>query len=151
MFRPISNMPISRRLLLAFAITAMISGIVVALLGTYYLNALSVRGQAVQTSFDAQNIAKGQMINLESMHNSLQTRFGLVCAEIGGVSKDPTGYTKEPTLDALGQQTLLNIDQRKAIFDQTLTRYQADYSLANSPNMSTIRSIILSDNPNSDI
>lgn len=151
MFRPISNMPISRRLLLAFAITAMIAGIVVVSLGTYYLNALSVRGQAVQTSFDAQNIAQGQLINLESMHNALQTRFGLVFAEIGGVSKDPTGYTKEPTLDALSQQTLLTIDQRKSIFDQTLTRYQTDYALANSPNMSIVRSIILSDNPSSNI
>ncbi len=151
MFRLISNMPISRRLLLAFAITAMISGIVIVSLGTYYLNALSVRSQVVQTSFDAQNIAQGQLINLESMHTSLETSFGLVFAEIGGVSKDPAGITKEPTLGVLGQETMLNIEQRKAIFDQALKRYQTDYSLATSPNMNTIRSIILSDTSNSDI
>src|SRR5690349_18860993 len=147
MFNYISNMPISRRLLIAFALTTAIPGIVIALLGSYYINALTARGQAVKTSFDAQNIASAQNVNLESMNAALKTRFALVFAKIGGAIKDPTGQDTEPTLDAVAQQTLLTIDFRKANFDQTLTKYMNDYSLSDSANMSNIRNIILSDDP----
>jgi len=40
---------------------------------------------------------------------------------------------------------------RQADFDQTLTNYQGNYQLATSSNMDNIRTILLSDNPNSGI
>ncbi len=151
MFNSISNMPISRRLLIAFALTAAIPGIVIVLLGSFYINSLTIRGQAVKTSFDAQNTAAAQQVNLESMNAALKTRFALVFARIGGAVKDPTGESTDASLDAIAQQTLLTLEFRKANFDQTLTKYLDTYSLSNSDNMSNIRNIILNDNPNSTI
>jgi len=68
MFRFISNIPIFRRLVIVFAITTIIPIIVIVLLGNFYLQSIAVRGQAVQTSFDAQNIATREQINLERMN-----------------------------------------------------------------------------------
>lgn len=146
MFRSISNMPISRRLLIAFALTAAIPGIVIVLLGSYYLNALDTRGQAVKTSFDAQSIASSQQVNLESMNAAMIARFGLVFSYIGS-NRNIT----DPSLQSLGDLQKLTISSREANFDQTLTKYENTYTLATSDNMSTIRNIILSDDPNSAI
>src|SRR5436305_8448947 len=141
MFQFISNTPIFRRLFIAFAIAAVIPGIVIILLGSYYLNALSVRGQAVRTSFDAQNIASQEQINLQGMNALFQARYAQVFADMSGTIQDSS-------LNA--SSTLINIDllTRKTDFEQTLKTYQSDYELATSSNMSTIRSILLSDDPN---
>jgi len=72
MLKFISNMPIFRRLFIAFALTVAIPGIAIVVLGSYYINELNVRGQAVQTSFDAQNIASQQQTNLQTMNALLQ-------------------------------------------------------------------------------
>ncbi|HZU01358.1 MAG TPA: hypothetical protein VFA10_16940 [Ktedonobacteraceae bacterium] len=84
MFRSISNMPIFRRLFIAFALTATVPGIVIVLLGSYYINSLTLRSQAVKTSFDAQNAASDQQINLQRMNALLQTRFYQLFALEGG-------------------------------------------------------------------
>ncbi|MBV9227923.1 MAG: HAMP domain-containing protein, partial [Chloroflexi bacterium] len=141
MLQFISNTSIFRRLFIAFAIAAIIPGIIIVLLGSYYINSLSIRGQAVRTSFDAQNVASQEQINLEGMNALLQARYGQVFASVGGNVPDPS-------LNA--SSTLINIDllTRKTDFDQALKTYQSNYELATSSNMSTIRSILLSDDPN---
>lgn len=140
MFKLISNIPIFRRLFIAFAIATLIPGVIIVILSGLYFNSLNVRGQAVQTSFDAQNTASQQLINLQRMNAELQTRFNQIFAGLGHVIHDPS-------LNASG--ALINIDilAREIDFDQAKTMYQNDFDLASSDNMSTIRSILLSDNP----
>jgi methyl-accepting chemotaxis protein len=140
MIKFLSNMPIFRRLFIAFAFAAVVPVIVIVLLSNFYLSSLNTRGQAVQTSFDAQSIAADQQNNLERMNASLQTRHNQVFASLSNVIRDPS-------LSASGGLINADIIARQADFEQTLALYQSNYELATSANMSTIRNILLNDNP----
>src|SRR6266567_1583413 len=146
MFRAISNLPIFRRLFIAFTLTTVIPGIVIVLLGTFYLNTLDSRGQAVKTSFDAQSIAATQQTNLQSMNAQLQTRFAQVYANKGGAVKDSNG-NPDPSLGASGALIEKEIQARELDFDQTLQNYQQNFAVGTSDNMKSIRNILLSDDP----
>ncbi len=140
MTKYLSNLPIFRRLFIAFSIAAIIPVIVIVLLSKFYLTSLDTRGQAVQTSFDAQSIAADQQNNLERMNASLQTRHNQVFASLSNVIRDPS-------LSASGGLINADIIARQADFEQTLALYQSNYELSTSDNMSTVRSILLNDNP----
>ena len=140
MIKYLSNMPIFRRLFIAFSVAAIIPVIVIVLLSNFYLSSLYTRGQAVQTSFDAQSIAADQQNNLERMNASLQTRHNQVFASLSNVIRDPS-------LGASGGLINADIIARQADFEQTLVLYQSNYELATSDNMSTVRNILLNDNP----
>jgi hypothetical protein len=119
---------------------AAISAIVVILLGNFYITQLTTRSQAVQTSFDAQSIAAAQQNNLESMNASLQARYYQVFASLSKIITDPS-------LSASAGLINSDILARQADFEQTLALYQSNYELVTSDNMSTIRTILLNDNP----
>ena len=72
MIKFLSNIPIFRRLFIAFAIAAAIPAVIIVLLGNFYLTSLNQRGQAVSTSFDSQRIASQQQTNLQTMHALLE-------------------------------------------------------------------------------
>lgn len=144
MIKFISSLSIFRRLFLAFALSAAIPGVVIILLGGYYLGALNTRSQAVSTSFDAQNIASQQLANLETMNALLQTRENEIFATKSGVVTDAS-------LGAAGGLIDSDINNRQSQFDQALKDYQSSYELATSSNMSIIRNILQSDSPNSTI
>ncbi|MEO6888126.1 MAG: hypothetical protein ABI456_03335, partial [Ktedonobacteraceae bacterium] len=138
------NMPIFRRLVIAFIIATAIPGIVIVLLGTFYFNSLNVRDQAVRTSFDAQNTAAQQQINLQRMNALLQTRHTQIFANLFASQ----GRNKpDPSLNASGALIEFDITARSQDFAQTLDQYQSNYTLATSSSMSTIRNILVSDNP----
>jgi len=144
MIRSIANMPIFRRLLIAFALAAIVPGFVIVLLGTYYVNQLTASSQEVKTSINAQNIAYEEQVNLQRMNALLQARHAEVFANLGGSVQDPS-------MNASGQLISNDILALEADFDQALVKYQQDYSLASSPNMSAIRNILLNNDPNSTI
>src|SRR2546428_3626879 len=143
MIRFVSNIPISRRLSLFFAIAALIPAIVIFILGNTYISSLTVQGQAVQTSFDAQNLASNQLVNLQRMNALVQTRFNEIFASLAGKITDPS-------LANAGGLVSADIAAREADFQQTLVDYQANYDLATSSNMNTVRSILINDNPSVD-
>lgn len=144
MLRFFSNIPIFRRLFIAFAIVAAIPSIVIILLGNFYLTSLNGHGQAVQTSFDAQSIASNQLINLQRMNALLQTRQDQVTASLSGVIKDPA-------LFASGALIGSDIEGRQTDFGQALAEYKNNYTLATSDNMSNVRNILMSDSANASI
>src|SRR5258705_6072096 len=86
MFQFMSNIPISRRLFIAFALATVIPGIIVASLGASYISALNARSLAVKTSFDAQNAATDEQISLGRMNSLLQARFAQVFALAGNAT-----------------------------------------------------------------
>jgi methyl-accepting chemotaxis protein len=141
MFRFLSNIPIFRRLVFVFAITTLIPIVVIVLLGNFYLQSIGLRGQAVQTSFAAQNIATQQQINLERMNALLQARFAQVFAQ------NSSALAGDPSLTASGQLTSTDVAALETEFGQTINSYQQDYEIATSPNMSGIRNILVSDTP----
>lgn len=142
MFRAISNLPIFRRLFLAFTLTTVIPGVVIVLLGAFYLNTLQARGEAVKATFDAQTLASNQQTNLQVMEASLETRFAQVYAAKGGAFVDSNGKS-DPAMT--GNQIEKNIQTLQLSFDQSLQTYQQNYAVGTSDNMKNIRNILLSD------
>ncbi len=140
----LSNLPIFRRLFIAFAIAAIIPGIVIVLLGNFYLSSLNTRSQAVVTSFNAQSIASQQQANLQTMNALLQASHNNVFAILGENIHDSSLFASGALLSS-------DIINREANFQQALTNYQSNYDIATSDNMSTIRTILINDNPTSRI
>ena len=99
MFRAFSNIPIFRRLAITFVVATLIPILVILLLGNFSLQSSTIRGQAVQTSFDAQNIATKEQINLERMNALLQAHFAQVFAQ------SSTAIHGDPSLRATGALT----------------------------------------------
>ena len=114
MIHYLSNIPIFRRLFIAFSIAAIIPVIVIVLLSNFYLSSLIPRGQAVQTSFDAQSIAAQQQSNLASMNALLKTRHNQIFAGLSNL------FVKDPSLNASGALVNIEILARQLDFDQTL-------------------------------
>src|ERR1700694_5394451 len=139
MVRFIRNMPIFRRLFIAFAIAALIPGIVIVLLGNYYVSSLTTRGQAVRISFDAQSAASQEETNLQRMNSVLQAFHNQIFGSLGGVIQDPSFYSS----GALAGQ---EVRHNEAEFDQAIANYQSNYEIQTSPNMNTIRDMLVSSN-----
>jgi len=140
MVKLLSNLPIFRRLFIAFAVAAVVPTIVIVLLGSFYLNSLSSRSQVVATSVDVQNTAAQDLDNLQRMNALLQTRFNQVFASLSGKVTDPS-------LANAGALNGSDIAAREADFSLSLTAYQQNFELATSDNMSAIRSILVNDQP----
>jgi len=144
MIQFISGIPIFRRLLISFALAVVVPGIVIVLLGSYYVNQLTIRSQAVQISFQAQNIAYEEQVNLQRMNALLQARHAQVFAS-------NSGNIKDPSLNASGKLINDDILARELDFSQTLVQYQNNFNLTTSSNMTGVRTILLNDNPNTTI
>ena len=144
MLKVLFNLPIFRRLFIAFTLAAILPGIVIALLGTYFVNTLDQRGQAERTSFDAQSVAFNQLVNLQRMNALLQARHAQVFAS-------SSGNIKDPSLAASGMLINNDILTREIDFDQTLPNYQQNYQLATSSTMTPVRNFLLSDQPGTTI
>ncbi len=140
MVRFISNIPIFRRLFIAFAIAALIPGIVIVLLGNFYVGSLTTRGQAVRTSFDAQSTAAQEQANLQRMNADLEAFHYEIFGTLNGVITD-SSFSNSGAL--IGQEVLHD----EAEFNQAITNYPGNFEIATSPNMGTIKSILLGDDP----
>ncbi|MBV9615406.1 MAG: methyl-accepting chemotaxis protein [Ktedonobacteraceae bacterium] len=132
-------MPIFRRLFVLFTFAVFVPIFVIILLGTFYLHSMSVRSQAVQTSFEAQNIATKEQINLQRMNALLQARF----AQVVGQGSPALG--EDFALGASGELANAEITALEIDFNQTIIGYQGTYEIATSDNMNVIRSILTSD------
>ncbi len=137
----IANTPIFRRLFIAFTLAAVVPGIVIAVLGSTYINTLTARGQAEQTSIEAIKITSSQLANLRQMNADLIAYHSTVYADRVGSGTSATNMVK--------LEQLLNneINTLQGNFNQVATQYQRDYQLASSPNMAGIESILLANNP----
>ncbi len=144
MVRFISNIPIFRRLFIAFAIAALIPGIVIVLLGNFYISSLTTRGEAVRTSFDAQSTASTGETTLERMNTALASYFNGVYGYWFGAESnlrmDPSFYSSGALI---GDQ----VRSDEAVFNRTVGTYADSYEILNAPNMSTVKSILTGDDP----
>jgi methyl-accepting chemotaxis protein len=142
--KSLNSFKIGTRVLSAFTLVTLISAMVILTQSYDFYTALLARDQAVKISFDAQQTADVQQVSLQRMNALLQTRFAQVFATISGNIADPS-------LQASGALTNSDILDRETDFKQTLQSYQQNFVLAVSPNMQTVRTIILSDDPSSTI
>src|SRR6266702_1278996 len=138
MFRDFRNIPIFRRLTIVFAVATLIPMVVILLLSSVSWQSSTTRSQAVHTSFDAQNIATREQINLQRMNALLQARFAQVFSQGNlALAGDPSS----------GKLTENDVNALEIEFQQSLTNYQKKYEISTSSDMSTIRSILLNDTP----
>jgi methyl-accepting chemotaxis protein len=142
MFKSLNNLPIFRRLFIIFGLATIIPVIVIVVLGTFFLNTLNQSSQAVTVSSAAQSTASQQQNDLLRMNALLGELNNNAFATTSGIVKDPS-------LGASGALISSDIEDLELTFRLTLQSYGANYELATSPNMSTVRTIILQDNPGS--
>ncbi len=138
MFRTLNDIPILRRLTIAFVIATLIPTLLILLQSNFSLQASELRSQSVHISFDAQNTATREQINLQHMNALLQARFAQVFAQ-GSLflEGDPSS----------GKLTENDVKALETEFTQTLVSYQRNYEITTSPAMSNIRSVLISDAP----
>ena len=142
MFTSMSNIRIFPRLLILFAALVVISSVSMLFLGSFYIQAEQSHSQAVKTSFNAQQIATTEQINLQRMNALLQARFAQIFASNNGALQG------DPSLAASGGLIESDIVAREIDFDQTIRTYDNTYSIASSAPMNTIRTILQNSDPN---
>ncbi|GAC1361866.1 MAG: hypothetical protein PVS3B1_22850 [Ktedonobacteraceae bacterium] len=119
--------------------------VIIVLLGNFYLQSFEVRSQAVQTSFEAQNNATREQINLQRMNALLQARFAQIFAQ------NSVALGGDPSLAASGGLIGSDITNLELDFNDNLTLYQQNFEISTSDNMKIIRGILSSDAPNSTV
>jgi methyl-accepting chemotaxis protein len=137
MIRFLSNMPIFRRMIMAFIFATLIPGLVIALLGVFYINSFQSQGQAVRTSFDAQSLASNENANLQRMNALLQAKFYQIFASESQAVTDPSLFASGGLVD--GEIRALEAD-----FNRNLPLYSQQYELSSSPNMANVVTILKS-------
>ncbi len=142
MFTSMSNIRIFPRLLVLFAALVIISSVSMLFLGSFYIQAEQSHSQAVKTSFNAQQVATTEQINLQRMNALLQARFAQIFASNNGALQG------DPSLAASGGLIESDIVAREIDFDQTLATYDNTYSIASSTPMNTIRTILQNSDTN---
>jgi methyl-accepting chemotaxis protein len=138
MFKFLNNMPIFRRLFIIFGLATIIPVVVILVLGTFYLNSLNERSQAVSTSSAAQSIASQEQNDLLRMNALLGELNNNTFAKVSGIVQDSS-------LGASGALISSEITAREITFQETTQSYEANYTIGTSANMSTIRGIIQRD------
>lgn len=137
MFKAFRNIPIFRRLVIVFAVATLIPTLAILMLGSFALQSSEIRSDAVRTSFDAQNLATQEQINLQRMNALVQARFAQVFAQGSHAQGDPSS----------SKLTEDDVNTLEAGFEKSLDTYQTKYEILTSSNMSSIHSILLNDSP----
>jgi methyl-accepting chemotaxis protein len=137
MLKYIANIPIFRRLFYAFLLAAIIPGIVITILGFVFISAQNARNQALQTSINAAQAsaqAGGYLQDLKDQpHLTAENWSGLNSSSLRTRLSQISKY----------------IHQQENLFESALTNYRTNYQIQTSPQMGTIRAILLNDDPTS--
>lgn len=142
MFTFIRNIRIFPRLFILFTTLVVIATLSMVLLGSFYLQAEQTHAQAVKASFDSQQIATTEQINLQRMNALLQARFAQIFASNTAILQG------DPSLAASGALIENDIVARETDFNQTLQNYNVTYKIATSPDMGVVRNILTGDGAN---
>jgi methyl-accepting chemotaxis protein len=143
MFQLVRNMSIYRRLFYSFALATIIPGIVIVLLGAFYLNSSQSRSDAVSKSFAAKDLAAQQQSILQRLNPLLGERFAQVIADPQNnhlLQSSPSTFVSSGALVENDIQGLL------ISFQENLLSYQQNYDVATSSNMADVHDILLQNN-----
>lgn len=127
MWRFLTNMTITQRLMIAAAITALIPGIVILILGSSYISTLSTINDTVQVENNAVKMATDMQADLLRMNALL---------EVLNIS---------PSSAADNVQNSNEIRQLTSDFNATLATYNQDEQIATSPTMQAVRATLQND------
>lgn len=137
MLRLISNYPISRRLIVAFALAAILPSVMIAIMGTYYVNQLNSRRDASSLVANAQSGANNLSTTLHHMYTQTKVLESQVLA--GLTSPGSVSHTTiRTTLDSTVKQTMSDEDQ----FQTEIGIYQNQYDPTQSANMQPVMLVL---------
>jgi methyl-accepting chemotaxis protein len=138
--KPITRMPIFLRLFLAFTMAALIPAIVIVVLGTLFLNTLTMRGQAMQVANQASTTSLQALADLERMNALLGEYHSTIYANNGPYGLNNSAMARMATSN---ETEILDLEHS---FGTELTSYQQNFLLNSSPNMDSVRQILQGNN-----
>src|SRR5690349_1479723 len=130
MLKFITNMQISRRLLLAFLLAAVIPGIVISILGTTFAKRQVEQGQVIQTNIHAFKSATTTGAYLPQINYLLNKIYQEQYTPIKG--SDPEQLQTD--LQQLGEAT--------GYFETDVRQFQQNYGAATASNMLNTRQLL---------
>ena len=146
MLKFISNYPISRRLIVAFALAAILPSLMIAVMGAYYANQINARSNASQAMANAQTQVSGLGTGLQHMYAETSSLNTLVLNDL--LVPNPKGHSATLTkvLSSAGQT---NGDENQ--FNTSLTSFQNVYDPSHGSGMQAVSSMLASVAPNDDM
>ena len=136
MLKFITNIQISRRLLLAFLLAAMIPGIVISLLGFTFVREQNVRGQAVQTNISASKSASTIDSYLLRLNITLNILY----------QKQYESNQNVPSSQI--QEIISQLQDQENNFDTALQHFEQEYQITTAPNARSVYSILAGNKSN---
>lgn len=133
----ISNYSISRRLIVAFALAAILPSVMIAIMGIYYVNQLNSRRDASSVIARAQDSTNSWASNLDTMYTRTKNLESQVLL----------GLLEPIKMPSTAEQALQDITRNSQQLAQDLATYQAQYD-AMSPNMQPVINVLNSAVPN---
>ncbi len=143
MLRSVSSLPISRRLIIAFALATLLPSLVIALMGFYYVSQLNERGQIATLTTQAQSNTATISSNLGDISNQAKGLKAVGFTTVGF----PNGGQTIPNTPANIDAQVATIHALEQTITQNLNAYNSRYNLI-APNMSQIKSLIDQAYPN---
>ena len=143
MLKLISSYPISRRLIIAFALAAILPSVMIAIMGTYYVNQLNSRRDASNVIASAQDSTNNWSDTLHHMYSQTKILESQVLA--GLLSSDTVTHQN---MGATMTQTITETTQNAYQLAQSLNNYQSLYDATQSPNMQPVMNILNTVAPN---
>lgn len=134
MLKFITNIQISRRLLLAFLLAAVIPGIITSLLGFTFVGEQNARSRAFQTNINASRSVSTINLYLLKM-NTLLNAFYQKQYENG-----------QNTTPAQIQESISQLQDRENNVDSAIQHFEQEYQLTTAPNMRIVYSTLISNN-----
>ena len=137
MLKLISNYPISRRLFIAFALAAILPSIMIAIMGTYYVNQINQRRNASSLVASAQDSANSLSAELHNIYS--QTKIMESEALAGLLSPGSTSSINiSSTVDGTASQTTNEANN----FNTQMSTYGNQFDPVNSPNMQPVMQVL---------
>jgi methyl-accepting chemotaxis protein len=150
MLRFVSNFPIARRLLAAFALAAFFPSVIIAIMGIYYVGQLNHRGSASNVISEAQD----QTNTLSTTLHKMYTETKVLETQVAGMLAVPdstSNATVRNTVSATVTQTTNQANSDAQQFANQLSNYQVQYDPIRSATMQTVEQEFNNAQPDSDV
>src|SRR5690242_11726683 len=150
MLRFVSSLPISRRLLAAFALAAFLPSVIIAIMGFYYVGQLNSHGSASNVISEAQN----QTNTLSTTLHRMYTQTKVLETQVAGLLAAPdseSNMTVRNTVSATVTQTTNQANMDEQQFASQLSSYRNLYDPVHSTNMQPVLQAFNNAQPNSDV
>jgi methyl-accepting chemotaxis protein len=133
MLKSIANLPISRRLFIAFALAAILPSLVSGLLGFYFITQRGSRGGVIALTFQAQSSTTAIANSLDNVYNQVKELRPIIFMGLNASSA-----STHPTVPTSIQTQVDQIHALTTPITKSLANYNAQYNPL-APNMKMIK------------